>query len=54
MSKALKDIIVPLLREHGFKGSFPHLLRHIQNLAPSPPSSTLPTPPKPAGNSGGI
>jgi hypothetical protein len=27
MKKALKDAVVPRLREHGFTGSFPHLRR---------------------------
>jgi Domain of unknown function (DUF4304) len=28
MKKALKDVVVPHLRERGFTGSFPHLRRH--------------------------
>ncbi|MFJ7406290.1 MULTISPECIES: DUF4304 domain-containing protein [unclassified Lysinibacillus] len=27
MIKALKKLVVPYLREHGFKGSFPHFRR---------------------------
>lgn len=27
MNQALKDVVVPVLREHGFKGSLPHFRR---------------------------
>jgi hypothetical protein len=30
MIKALKSILVPLLREKGFKGSFPHFRRLLE------------------------
>jgi hypothetical protein len=30
MSQALKDVVVPLLRERGFTGSFPHFRRRQQ------------------------
>lgn len=28
MIKALQEVVVPHIREHGFKGSFPHFRRH--------------------------
>ncbi|HZH60196.1 MAG TPA: DUF4304 domain-containing protein [Metabacillus sp.] len=31
MIKALKEILIPLLREKGFKGSFPHFRRKLEN-----------------------
>jgi hypothetical protein len=31
MIKALKNILIPVLREKGFKGSFPHFRRRLEN-----------------------
>jgi hypothetical protein len=31
MRESLKSIVVPVLREKGFKGSFPHFSRRLQN-----------------------
>ncbi|MGM0875889.1 MAG: DUF4304 domain-containing protein [Bacillota bacterium] len=31
MINSLKQIVIPILRERGFKGSFPHFYRKLDN-----------------------
>ncbi|MFP5116011.1 DUF4304 domain-containing protein [Bacillaceae bacterium C204] len=31
MVKSLKEVVIPVLRERGFKGSFPHFYRKLEN-----------------------